>query len=278
MVDVLVIGGGPAGLAAAIHARQYGYSVLVVEKNKVDVFKPCGDGLTEKSVTALSKLNIQTSDLLAVGANEILASVHIHNRYKKTISHMAGTCFTLRRHKLMGLLREKALSDGVEIQYSTPYSLQLLGKYIIDASGCQNKVSTGASFPVGVSAVIQGECRLSSDAWYFLHHKENDNGYCWAFPLSGSMWNVGVWQQYDCNNLRKNYNQFEQNDLKRCFSEIKYVRPIQGAKLGTIPALPHVCEGSVPCGDAAGLCDPFSGEGISFALMSGIAAIDRLKK
>lgn len=277
IADLLVIGGGPAGMAAAICARQRGLSVLVVEKEDMSIMKPCGDGLTMESINALALLGICSQELVSVGANEIRQSIHVHLKFRNTISHKPGNCFTIRRPLLMSLLRKKAEDYGVEIRYNTPFSSELQGAYIIDASGCQSKkTEKDIFFPVGISAVIQGNSSLSVNTWYFLHHKLYDNGYCWAFPLGNDMWNVGVWQQKDCRTLKYNFTQFEKLTLKRYFSSIKYIRPPQGAKLGTVQSLLPICAGSIPCGDAAGLCNSFSGEGISYALMSGIDAASRL--
>ncbi|WP_395413615.1 FAD-dependent oxidoreductase [Cellulosimicrobium funkei] len=44
-VDVLVVGGGPVGLAAALHARRAGHDVLVVDRRAGVIDKACGEGL-----------------------------------------------------------------------------------------------------------------------------------------------------------------------------------------------------------------------------------------
>ena len=262
-------------MAAAIHAGQRGRSVLVIEKNGADRMKPCGDGLTHASLTELVRLGISIPELISEGANEIRQSIHVFPGGRTVIPHSAKTCFSLRRPALMKLLRRKAEEAGVVIKYHTPFSAAVSGKCVIDASGCQSrKAPQYAAFPVGVSAVIQGQSKLSTDTFYFLHHKSSDNGYCWAFPLSSEMWNIGVWQQYDCNHIKHCFLSFEQNTLNRYFSNITYVRPPRGAKLGTIHPLPPLCTDCISCGDAAGLCSISSGEGISYALRSGIAAVD----
>ena len=57
-VDVLVVGGGPIGLAAAIEARLAGLSALVVEPRAAPIDKACGEGLTPGAVTALARLGV----------------------------------------------------------------------------------------------------------------------------------------------------------------------------------------------------------------------------
>jgi flavin-dependent dehydrogenase len=56
--DVFIVGGGPAGLAAAIAAREKGFRVLVADCSRPPIEKPCGEGLMPDALTALRKLGI----------------------------------------------------------------------------------------------------------------------------------------------------------------------------------------------------------------------------
>ncbi|MFY9851080.1 MAG: FAD-dependent oxidoreductase, partial [Trebonia sp.] len=53
MIDVLVAGGGPAGLATAIRCAQAGLSVTVAEPRAVPIDKACGEGLMPSAVARL---------------------------------------------------------------------------------------------------------------------------------------------------------------------------------------------------------------------------------
>jgi|SRR5579872_284506 len=56
--DVFVIGGGPAGLAAAIAARRRGFEVVVADSAQPPIDKACGEGLMPDAVTALARLGV----------------------------------------------------------------------------------------------------------------------------------------------------------------------------------------------------------------------------
>ena len=59
--DVLIIGGGPAGSAAAITAARAGLNVALFEKGPYGRDKVCGDGLTPRAIAALNDLGIDHS-------------------------------------------------------------------------------------------------------------------------------------------------------------------------------------------------------------------------
>ncbi|MGO2702801.1 MAG: FAD-dependent oxidoreductase, partial [Cellulosimicrobium funkei] len=57
-VDVLVVGGGPVGLAAALHARRAGHDVLVVDRRAGVIDKACGEGLLPGALAAVLALGV----------------------------------------------------------------------------------------------------------------------------------------------------------------------------------------------------------------------------
>jgi flavin-dependent dehydrogenase len=60
--DVLVVGGGPGGAAAAYHLARHGIDVTVVEKATFPREKVCGDGLTPRAVKAMQVMGVDTDD------------------------------------------------------------------------------------------------------------------------------------------------------------------------------------------------------------------------
>lgn len=96
-VDVLVVGGGPVGLAAAIEARMAGLSVAVVEPRPTPVDKACGEGLMPQAVTALSRLGIDPAGRPIAGIAYVRDDLRAEHRFagppgrgvRRTVLHQA---------------------------------------------------------------------------------------------------------------------------------------------------------------------------------------------
>ena len=65
--EVVVVGAGPAGLVAAIAARQRGFDVTVLDARTPPIDKPCGEGILPRGVAALNALGILLPAENAVG-------------------------------------------------------------------------------------------------------------------------------------------------------------------------------------------------------------------
>ncbi len=114
--DVVIIGGGPAGLAAAIALRQKGADCLVVEALSPAIDKCCGEGLMPDAVNLLSSLGIDVSEADGYGFHGIRFCNAAH-----TVDAVfpVGTGIGLRRTKLHQRMIERAVEAGVRIAWNT---------------------------------------------------------------------------------------------------------------------------------------------------------------
>ncbi len=114
--DVFVIGGGPAGLAAAIAARRRGFEVIVADSAQPPIDKACGEGLMPDGLAALAQLGIATT---------IDHGFPFHGIRFVEGGLSAQACFPeshglgIRRPVLHQLLIERALADGVILRWAT---------------------------------------------------------------------------------------------------------------------------------------------------------------
>jgi menaquinone-9 beta-reductase len=147
--DVFVIGGGPAGLATAIAARQQGLRVVVADGAKPPIDKACGEVLMPEAITALERLGV------AVPAAD---GFHLHGVRFLSSGLSAETVFpsgdsglSIRRTNLHRLMTERAAALGVDLLWQTAVTgissqavqigeRSIRARWIVGADGANSRV------------------------------------------------------------------------------------------------------------------------------------------
>src|ERR1700676_535084 len=132
--DVVVVGGGPVGLAAAIAARQRGLEVLVADRARPPIDKPCGEGVMPEGVSALRLLGVSIDDgaLPFYGIRFTEAGSAAAACFPAT----AGPGIGMRRPHLHRLLAARADELGVVARWGEPItavnrsSVELAGRNV----------------------------------------------------------------------------------------------------------------------------------------------------
>jgi flavin-dependent dehydrogenase len=111
VVDVLVVGGGPIGLAAAINARMHGLTALVIEPRTGTIDKACGEGVMPGAVAELAALGVYPS-------GRVIAGISYQNG-KRTAEHRfsGDTALGVRRTELHRALTARATELGVRVEH-----------------------------------------------------------------------------------------------------------------------------------------------------------------
>lgn len=107
MTDVLVVGGGPVGLAASIEARLAGLDVTVIEPREGDIDKACGEGLMPGALPLLRRLGVTPHGFELRGVSYRDGRRQVDHEFEN------GTGLGVRRTTLHRALRERALELGV---------------------------------------------------------------------------------------------------------------------------------------------------------------------
>jgi flavin-dependent dehydrogenase len=112
--NVVVIGAGPAGIAAAIAANQRGFRSVVLDARVPPIDKACGEGILPHGVEALSKLGIHLDSSIALP----FFGIRFQDEESSACADFTGAPgYTLRRTRLHQLLVERAIEAGVEFQW-----------------------------------------------------------------------------------------------------------------------------------------------------------------
>jgi flavin-dependent dehydrogenase len=161
-VDVFVVGGGPAGIAAALAARQRGFRVTLAEAGEPPLDKACGEGLMPDALTAAARLGVVIPDSAGFGFRGIRFLGSSGGR-----SHSVAADFPhgwgrgVRRTALHSLLVEAAERAGVQTLWGEPvcgieghrvrmHSRSVTARWIVGADGGQSMVArwSGLDQPV----------------------------------------------------------------------------------------------------------------------------------
>ena len=110
VIEVIVVGGGPIGLAAAMNARMHGLTVLVIEPRTGSIDKACGEGVMPGAVTELATLGVHPRGRTIAGVSYQDGTRTAERRFASD----AG--LGVRRTELHRALAERAAELGVRVE------------------------------------------------------------------------------------------------------------------------------------------------------------------
>src|SRR5262245_21342368 len=131
MVDVFVIGGGPAGLAAAIAARLRGFSVTLADRAIPPIDKACGDGIMPDGVAAAHALGVR---LEQAGAQTFSGIRFLQEGRSIEARFPRGAGLGIRRSALHELMVERAGAAGVRMLWGRQFDPECVrARWIVGA-------------------------------------------------------------------------------------------------------------------------------------------------
>jgi geranylgeranyl reductase family protein len=310
--DVAIVGGGPAGSAAAWQARQTGADVVVLDKAEFPRDKPCGDGLTARAVSYLQKMGLAEQITRFHRVNRV--RVFSPSAWELSFPRRPGMPdhgHVARRPELDTLLLKHAESAGAEVRQSaevtgpvlddtgrvTGVTLKsgekVLANAVIAADGAYSLIKRALKLDSeynGYSAIaIRAEMsadRADTDSLdiYLKLAFQGDQlpGYGWVFPLGGGRVNIGLgyvnsyknWQAINATAFLGEFLATLPRDWELpAIDELKKSKTVRAWRLPMgFTAWPPWRPGVLFTGDSLGAGKPASGAGISKALESGLAA------
>lgn len=304
--DVLVVGAGPAGAAAAITAHQAGLHVVVVDKAAFPRDKTCGDGLTTHALRLLERLGVHTPSIPGFTSVRETVLVSPSGRQVHLPLPDAGEhSSVVRRADLDAALVERVRAAGIDVrEHTTLLELhdedrgmravhstgdEVMARFVVAADGhwsaTRRLLGRDRETDLGTWHAFRQYFRGVDDhRQWVLFERDLLPGYAWVFPLADGRANVGFGVLRDGRHRAGK----ELAGLWRDVMSRPSVRAVLGAdaepdgphRAWPIPASyspARLADGRVLyAGDAAGVVDPMTGEGIAQALETGIRAAESI--
>jgi geranylgeranyl reductase family protein len=309
---ILVVGGGPAGAAAAYWLARDGHRVTMVEKKEYPRDKTCGDGLTPRAIYWLDQLGFDFSvpELHRItGLRSYAGGKYVEMPWPEH-SRFPNWGAVIRRRDLDEQVAALARKQGAELLEKTEAvpvvedgnltavdlihgeeTERINPAYVLIADGSMNRfgrelgTTRRRDYPMGLAARGYYSSPRSKDPFLESQLDLRDEtgatmpGYGWVFPLGDGTVNVGV-------GLLSNIKRWKHVNTTRMMADYartapdywelsektKLTEPVGGKLTMSFSKSPLVGPNWITIGDAAGAINPWNGEGISYAYETGAVA------
>ncbi len=271
--DVAVIGAGPAGSTTAYRLATAGARVLLVDKARFPRDKPCGGGVT---LRAARLLPFSIEQVVEDVIDRVECRLDFGPRFVRRAR--APLAYMTQRRRLDHFLLEQAAGAGAEVRQGvTVDARELDADVVVAADGCNGASAKLLGLGGGIVHGVALEANFPREERYAQTMTLDigcvRGGYGWIFP-KGDHVNVGVGgNASEGPKLR---------DALRRMCEAYGVDPdeateTRGYRLPfRTPATTLVRGNAAAIGDAAGLVDPFSGDGMYEAFLSAKLVADAI--
>jgi menaquinone-9 beta-reductase len=293
--DVLIVGAGPAGLAAAIASANKGLHVEVVDAMQPPIDKACGEGLMPDAIRSLAHLGFNLNIDLRKVENHLLRGIRFLNQPATTsaeASFPASPGRGIRRIVLHQLLLDRALALGVRFHWqnsvqsieptSTGHLIRtnrqtLRTRYLIGADGHQSRIAAWA----GLSKATIHSRRIGLRQHYAIAPWTNyvevywsDHGQAYVTPTSANEVCVAFVSNKKFPTVDHALTHFPA--LQRQLASAT----LSGSARGSITlgrTLPRVTTNNIALiGDASGSVDAITGSGLGLCFHQAIALANSL--
>ncbi|MGZ4596421.1 MAG: NAD(P)/FAD-dependent oxidoreductase [Actinomycetes bacterium] len=286
MIDLLVAGGGPVGLAVAIRARLAGWEVTVVEPRESPVDKACGEGLMPAGVRSVRSLGVDPPGWPFAGIGYLSGSRRVEARFRN------GPGLGVRRTVLQEALATRATEVGVERvvgrveEFSQDddhvEAASLRARWLVAADGLHSTVrrQLGLDRPVRASPVLGApryglRQHFRIDPWsevVEVHWSATAEAY--VTPVGADLVGVALLGPAGPT-FDETLAQFP--TLADRLAGVPRATPVRGAGPLRQRAGAPVSGRVLLAGDAAGYVDARTGEGLATGLATAEAAVAALR-
>ncbi|MEX0988997.1 MAG: geranylgeranyl reductase family protein [Actinomycetota bacterium] len=275
--DVLVVGAGPGGAAAAYHLARHGIDVTIVDKATFPREKVCGDGLTPRAVKQVERMGVDTTDPIferVEGLRVYSRRVTLELAWPK-LEDFPDYALVATRSDFDALLARRAEKAGARLLEATEAvspivrdgwvtgamvrpsedrdaePTEIRAKIVFAADGASSRfagqagVKRDASRPLGIAARRYYRTDRHPGPWFesWLDLWEGDEllpGYGWLFPVADGTLNLGA-------GLLNTFKNFKDVSAQRLFDAFISMMPADW-NIGEASAEGRILSGPLPMG------------------------------
>ncbi|MBD2362715.1 geranylgeranyl reductase family protein [Anabaena minutissima FACHB-250] len=285
MYDTIIVGAGPAGGTAAYHLAKKGRSVLILEKESLPRYKPCGGGV---SPAIADWFDFDFSPAISLKVDSIRFTWNLNDPVEAKITTKEPV-WMVRRDIFDHFLVQQAQKQGAELRDNTEVTGiefnsdhwqvntvngQVAGRYLIAADGAKGSMAKWLGFKDRkrrLAGALEAEIPADVEDKSTIHVEFGlvKNGYIWNFPKAdGYSIGVGTFIGGEPQNFKKIVAEYAQSFNVDVKNSQQYGHPLcvwdGNQKLHT--------QNAVLAGEAACVVDPISAEGIRPSIFSGLVA------
>jgi flavin-dependent dehydrogenase len=283
--DVFIIGGGPAGLACAIAARQRGLDVVIADGAEPPIDKACGEGMIPATLLALRELGIAISASQGIS----LRGIHFVNEADHVQADFpVGPGLGLRRLALHEKLIERARELGARFLWRTPVTglyregviargHRIGARWVVGADGIRSRVRKWS----GLEGRNTARCRYACRRHYRIAPWSDRVEVYWGRGLQAYV--TPVSESDVCIVLVSRDPRVSFASIETQFPELHHrltggsLLSAERGAMTTTRQLERVYRGNVALiGDASGSVDAISGEGLCLSFYQAVALADAL--
>ncbi|MFD1316225.1 NAD(P)/FAD-dependent oxidoreductase [Namhaeicola litoreus] len=287
--DVIVVGGGLAGLTSALHLSKSGIKVLIIEKQLYPFHKVCGEYVSNEVLPYINSLGFDPFQFDAKKIERLILSTP-SSKYIESKLDLGG--FGLSRYTMDHELSKLAVSYGatllndvvIQIDFKSVFTVHTKSKDLFRAKVVLGTFGKRSNLDLKLKRrFIQKDSPYLAVKSHFRGHFPKDlvglhnfeGGYCGVSNIEKNKLNICYIADYKIFKLYRNTEEFEEQVVKKNFflkeifdqSDLLFKKPLAISQI-SFDQKSVVKNHILMCGDSAGLIHPLCGNGMGIAIHS----------